>query len=225
MTYKESPGKLGFSHPLPFLFAMNCKVRMYTEAVHYRTSPQHFTISPAGKEERLALPRQGRCKCAETQPPIRTCENCQEHLYKIQWAHVFSRPSAAPRLQGLGEAGGGSLEEMFSSKEGDLRGRYVPKLRMMEAISICRLVIKDLHSSQRAGVGISEGKGDVWSWEPCGGGGAVVMFKWTKGMLLCIWSMGWKCFLVMCEQLHGCPVRSGVHRPGSCPLSPVVITN
>lgn len=71
---------------------------------------------------------------------------------------MFSRPSAAPRLQGLGEAGAGSLEEMFSSKEGDLRGRYVPKLRMMEAISICRLVIKDLHSSQRASVSV-KGKG------------------------------------------------------------------
>lgn len=87
MTSKETPRKLELSHLRPFLLAMNYKVKTHAKTVHYRTSPQHSTLSPGGREGSLALPKQGRCKCAETQPAIGTCNKRQDRLYKIQWAH------------------------------------------------------------------------------------------------------------------------------------------
>lgn len=70
----------------------------------------------------------------ETQPAIRA--------RKV----TFMRSSMLS-FQDLGEAGGGSLEEMFSSREGDSGGRYEPKLRMLKANFICMLVVKDPHAS------------------------------------------------------------------------------
>lgn len=137
MAVKETPRKLELSHLLPFLLTMNYKVRTHTGTVHYRTSPQHSTLSPGGRQGSLALPRQGRCKCAETQPAIGTCNKCQECLYKIQRAHVFSRLSAAPGLQGLGEAGAPSqLSRDVFFQRGWSQRKIVPTLRTMRAVFI-----------------------------------------------------------------------------------------
>lgn len=47
------------------------------------------------EKRQITLPRQGRHKCAPGKA-------CQELLHKLQWAHMFSRLSADPGLQGQG---------------------------------------------------------------------------------------------------------------------------
>jgi hypothetical protein len=62
-------------------------------------------------------------------------------------AKVTCIRSSVLRFQGPGEAGGGYLEEMFSSRKGDPGGRYAPKLRMLKANFFRMVVIKDPHPS------------------------------------------------------------------------------
>lgn len=72
----------------------------------YKWLRQSSTSKPLCSEEaekrEILLPRQGNESVVSPDRHPSPWKRCQQLLHKLQWAHVFSRPSADPGLQGQG---------------------------------------------------------------------------------------------------------------------------